>query len=216
MHTLIPCEDKALFFFWSLGISKNPKHSVLIVALYGLGLMTANLIIAFITIFISLIPRFIIPGFIPNTLAINFFGALSSTFAAIVLLFFLTRTEYFPHSLHKDQIAQLNWEKNRTPYVFGILAGFPPCFFELFVYSQCLTFSLSYGFVQGIVLVFYFALGTFMGLFPLALAKHGTARIIKSKESKRNPIFYVMIFIIITFNIIIMILSFLGIHVFPV
>lgn len=216
MHTLIPCEDKALFFFWSLGISKDPKHSVLIVALYGLGLMSANLVLALITIFIGLIPRFIIPGFVPNPLAINFFGSLSSAFAAIFLLFFITRTEYFPHSQHKDQIPKLDWEKNRTPYVLGLLAGFPPCIFELFVYSQCLTFSLSYGFIQGILLVFYFALGTFIGLFPLALAKHGTARMIKSKESKKNPILYVMTSIIIIFNVIIMILSFLGVHIFPV
>ena len=216
LHTAIPCEDKAIFFFWSLGISKDMKHSIFILALYGFGLMSANLIIATITIFISLIPRFMIPGFVAEAYIINFVGALSSILAAVLLLFFLTHKEYLPHSRYKDEMLQLDWEKNRTPYLFGILAGFPPCIFELFIYSQCLTLSLSYGFIEGFLTVFYFSLGTFVGLFPLAAAKQSTSHIIKSKESKKNTIFYVMTVIIIVFNIIIMISSFLRYHVFPV
>ena len=46
LHTLIPCEDKAIFFFWSFGISKTPKKSFFILLVYGLGLMSSNLIIA--------------------------------------------------------------------------------------------------------------------------------------------------------------------------
>ena len=56
LHTVIPCEDKAIFCFWSFGISKNPKISVLILVLYGLGLMSANMVIAGISVSISLIP----------------------------------------------------------------------------------------------------------------------------------------------------------------
>jgi len=216
LHTAIPCEDKVIFCFWSLGISKDVKHSLFILILYGLGLMSANLLIALVTIFISLMPRFIFPEYVPNPYAINFFGALCSMFAGIFILFFITRREYLPHSKYKDQIPQLNWAKKRTPYFFGILAGFPPCIFELIVYSQCLIFSLSYGFLEGILLVFYFSLGTFLGLFPLAAAKLSTSHIFKSSGERKNTILYTMTLIIIIFNVIIMILSFLGIHVFPV
>ncbi len=217
LHTFIPCEDKAIFFFWSFGISKTPKKSVFILMLYGLGLISSNMIIAIGTILISFIPQFLIPGIIPEVYTINFFGALSSMFAGFILLFFIMIKGYMPHSKYKDEIFQFNWEKKKTPYLFGILAGFAPCIFEFIIYSQCLTFSLSggLGFIDGIFTVFYFSLGTFIGLFPLALAKHGTSQIIKSKERKKNWILIFMILIIIAFNAVVMILSFLRIRVFP-
>ncbi|MFX1555146.1 MAG: hypothetical protein ACFFBV_14560, partial [Promethearchaeota archaeon] len=71
------------------------------------------------------------------------------------------------------------------------------------------------GFIDGIFTVFYFSLGTFIGLFPLALAKQGTSQIIKSKEKQKNWILIFMILIIIIFNSVVMILSFLRIQVFP-
>ncbi|MFX0035412.1 MAG: sulfite exporter TauE/SafE family protein [Candidatus Hermodarchaeota archaeon] len=217
LHTLIPCEDKAIFFFWSFGISKSPKKSVFILMLYGLGLMTSNMLIASGTILVSLIPQFLIPGILPEYHTINFFGAITSMFAGFILLFFITRKGYMPHSKRKDELFQFNWEKKKTPYLFGILAGFAPCIFELFIYSQCLQYSLAsvLGFIDGIFTVFYFSVGTFIGLFPLALAKHGTSQIIKSDKSKRKWILISMIIIIIIFNTIVMILSFLRIRVFP-
>jgi len=216
-HTAIPCEDKAIFFFWSFGIAKNPKKSVLILILYGVGLITSNLIIASGTIFVSLIPRIVIPGLIPDKFMINFFGAFTSMFAGIFLLFFITRRDYMPHSKYSKTISTLNWERNKTPYLFGILAGFAPCIFELIIYSQALQYSLSadFGFIDGLFIVFYFSLGTFIGLFPLALAKHGTSQIIKPNYSRKNSILIIMILIIIVFNAIVMILSFLQIRVFP-
>ncbi|UCD01150.1 MAG: sulfite exporter TauE/SafE family protein [Promethearchaeota archaeon] len=218
LHTLIPCEDKAIFFFWSFGISKTPKQSLFILMLYGLGLMSSNLMIAVGTVLISFIPKVLIPGIGElESYTINFFGAITSMFAGFILLFFITRKGYIPHSKRKDEIFHFNWEKKKTPYLFGILAGFAPCIFELFIYSQCIQFSLGggFGFVDGIFTVFYFSLGTFVGLFPLALAKQGTSQIIKSRESKKNWLLIFMILIIIIFNTVVMILSFLKIRVFP-
>lgn len=216
LHTILPCEDKSIFFFWSFGVAKTPLRSLLILTLYGFGLMSANMIIAFISIGIGFIPLFF--GIIPDSHTINFFGAISSTFAAIFLLFFITRREYLPHSKskYKESIPLLNWEKLRTPYGFGFIAGFAPCIFELIIYSQCLQFFLSYGIFEGVFIVFYFSLGTFLGLFPLALAKHSTSQIVKTDISRHNKVLLLMIVIIIAFNTIIMILSFLRIDVFSV
>lgn len=216
LHTAIPCEDKAIFFFWSFGIAKDPKKSVYILALYGIGLISANLIIATATIVVSLVPRIVIPGFIPNRFIINFFGAFTSMFAGIFLLFFITRRDYMPHSKYSKSITTLDWERKKTPYLFGVLVGFAPCIFELIIYSQCLQYSLGYGFIEGFLIVLYFSLGTFVGLFPLALAKQGTSHIVKPNNNRRNTIFVIMIFIIIGFNTIVMVLSFLQISVFPV
>ncbi len=214
LHTAIPCEDKAIFLFWSSGISKTSKYSFKIITLYGLGLMASHITIAFVLILISILPR--VFGLIPDPYAINFFGSLTSTFVAIGLLFFITQRNYLPHNRFKEQLPQLNWSRKRTPYFLGLLTGFPPCIFELLIYNQCFTYSLSYGFVQGIATVFYFSLGTFIGLFPLTFAQQGTSQLFKVKETKKNKIFVLMILIIILFNVIVMILSFLRIHVFPV
>ncbi len=216
LHTALPCEDKAIFLFWSFGISKNPKISVLILALYGFGLMGANMVIGIISVSLSIIP--LIFGFIPDPYTINFFGAFTSSFAAIFMLFYVTRKDYSPHSKskYKDSILNFNWQKFRTPFIFGFVAGFAPCIFELIIYSQCLQFAISYSILEGILIAFYFSLGTFIGLFPLALAKHGTSHIVKPTEKKGNRTITIMIFIIIIFNVIIMLLSFLRIDVFPV
>ena len=213
----MPCEDKSIFMFWNFGIAKEPKNSVFILVLYGIGLITANLTIAIITILISLIPLILLPGVASDPYAITFFGAFSSTFAAIFVLFFVTRSDYLPHSKRKEEILELDWNKRRTPYIFGLLAGFPPCIFELYIYSQCLVYTLSYGWLEGFFTVFYFSLGTFIGLFPLALAKQTAETIIpkeKEEKNRKKAIYVVMLMIIISVNIIIMILSFLRIDVF--
>ncbi len=85
LHTAMPCEDKALFCFYSFGVTKDPKSSLFILILYGLGLMTANLTIAIIAILISLIPLIFLPSVDLDPYTITFFGAFSSTFVFKVL-----------------------------------------------------------------------------------------------------------------------------------
>ena len=216
LHTAIPCEDKAIFFFWSLGIAKTPKKSFFILALYGLGLITSNMIIATISVFITQVPRFVFPAYTPDPFIINFFGAFTSMFAGIFLLFFITRRDYMPHSKYSKEIPSLDWDLKKTPFLFGVLAGFAPCIFELIIYSYSFQYSLGHGFIEGLLVVFYFSLGTFVGLFPLALAKQGSLLIVKPKMKRKNLIFYIMILIIIVFNTVVMLLSFLRISVFPV
>ncbi|TFG24386.1 MAG: hypothetical protein EU532_12600 [Promethearchaeota archaeon] len=216
LHTVIPCEEKAIFFFWSFGISKTPKRNMAILSLYGLGLISSNLIIAIGTVVISLVPHIIFPALITDPYIINFFGAFTSLCAGLFLLFFIHRKDYLPHSKYSEDIVKLNWESNKTPYFFGILVGFAPCIFELIIYSQCLQYSLGYGFLEGILVVFYFSIGTFVGLFPLALAKYGTSHLVKPNKRRRNAIYIIMISIIIFFNIFVMILSLLRISVFPI
>jgi len=216
LHTAIPCEDKAIFFFLSFGIAKNPTKSIFILGLYGLGLICANMILASITVFITQVPRFVFPEFTPDPYLINFFGAFTSMLAGVAILFFLTRRDYMPHSRYSQEIPTLDWDRKKTPYFFGILAGFAPCIFDLIIYSQSFQLSLGYGFIEGLLVVFYFSLGTFVGLFPFALAKYGTAQIVKPNVKRRKLIFYLMIIIIVGFNSVVMILSSLRISVFPI
>jgi sulfite exporter TauE/SafE len=121
-----------------------------------------------------------------------------------------------PHSRYSQEIPTLDWDRKKTPYFFGILAGFAPCIFDLIIYTQSVQLSLGYGFIEGLLVVFYYSLGTFVGLFPFALAKYGTAQIVKPNVKRRKVIFYLMIIIIVGFNSVVMILSFLRISVFPI
>ncbi|MBD3213980.1 MAG: hypothetical protein GF311_15325 [Candidatus Lokiarchaeota archaeon] len=215
LHTILPCEDKAIFLFWSLGISKTPKRSFYILALYGFGLIAANLIIAGALIFVTILPFFFgLPS--PDSSTINFFGALSSIIAAIILLLVILKGKYMPHNISENEIPpHMNWDKPKTPFIFGVLAGFAPCIFELIIYTQCVQFTFSEGFLIALMIVFLFSLGTFVGLFPLALAKLGSSQIFKKKSNRKNRILYAMTVIIIVFNVIVMVLSLLEIVVFP-
>ncbi|MFX1257131.1 MAG: sulfite exporter TauE/SafE family protein [Promethearchaeota archaeon] len=216
LHTAMPCEDKAIFCFWSFGITKEPKNSLFTLIIYGLGLMTANSIISFIIVLISLIPLIIFPEMVSDPHIVTFFGAFSSMVVAIIFLVFITQKDYLPHSRLKDKIVNWDWAKKRTPYLFGIIMGFPPCIFELYIYSQCLIFTISYGVMQGVLTVFFFSIGTFIGLFPLALAKQGISDKAKEVKKNKNTIYIIMFLIIIIVNFIIMIFSLSRIHIFPV
>ncbi|MBY9007757.1 MAG: sulfite exporter TauE/SafE family protein [Candidatus Lokiarchaeota archaeon] len=212
LHTILPCEDKAIFLFWSLGISKSPKKSVLILVLYGLGLISANLIIAMFSIMITNIPLALL-NFTPDPHAFNLFGAISSLIAATFLLLLIYRGTYIPHAHQTNgQLPhKFNWSSLKTPFIFGNLAGFAPCIFEFFIYSKAIELSISRHFLGGIAYVLFFSIGTFIGLFPLALAKLGTSQIIKRKKDSKYRITYAMTSLIILFNVIIIILSLMNI-----
>lgn len=216
-HTIIPCEDKAIFFFWSLGIAKSPKRSALILVLYGLGLMFTNLLIAVIATLIIFTPNFFIPGFRLDPYLISFFGALSYTIAAIVLFFFITKSNYTQkiHTRYKDYITHLDWEKNRTPFLFGTIVGFAPCIFEFIIYSQAIILATTKGPLMGPLYVFYFGVGTFVGLIMISLIKQGTSRFIKPTTERKNTLFILMILIIIVSNIVIMYASIFRVNIFP-
>ncbi len=212
LHTALPCEDKAIFLFWSLGISKTAKRSILILILYGLGLIIANIIITTISIIIANIPL-VLFNYYPDINTINLFGALSSITAALILLVLVLRGRYIPHAKRNNGQSpnKFNWMKLKTPLFFGILAGFAPCIFEFFIYSQAVQESLRRGFLGGFLYVLFFSMGTFIGLFPLALSKLVGSQIIKRKERDRSNITYIMTGLIILFNLIIIILSLLNI-----
>ncbi len=217
LHTAIPCEDKAIFFFWSSGISKTTKKRFIILLLYGLGLMFTNLLITIVSTSITNIPLFIIPEFRVDPYLFSFLGGLSSTVFAIILFFFITRSDYTQkmHARYKDTIIHLKWEKNRTPFLFGMIVGFAPCIFEFYIYSQGIILATTKGLLMGTIYVFYYGVGTFAGLLFIALIKQGTSRFIKPTITRKNTIFILMICIIIVFNVIIMYVSALRINIYP-
>ncbi|MFX1237424.1 MAG: sulfite exporter TauE/SafE family protein, partial [Promethearchaeota archaeon] len=209
--------DKAIFFFWSFGISKTSKRSLFIICFYGFGLLTSNLLISTMGIIISHSPRLFIPDFTFDAYQLSFYGALTSLIAAGILFLVILYSSYTQkiHSKFNDVIARLNWEKNRTPFLFGILVGLAPCVFEIFVYAKVLEFSFLHDPLWGLVYMFYFWLGTFIGLFFIGLAEMGTSQFFHPNKKQKKTIFILMIMIIVAFNIVVIIASLLKINIYP-
>jgi len=208
----MPCEDKAIFCFWSFGISKDWKNSMVMLSIYGAGLMTANVAIGTLTSLFSLIFTFIpIENYVKN-----FFGALISCLVSAFILIFIITHHYAPHSKYADELKMdIDWDRKRTPYVIGVLAGLPPCIFEILIYTQCFTWTLSYGLLSGFLTILSFSVGTFLGLFPLAIITEYSSKKRKIKNQTSSKVSIIMIILIIFFNILILILSVFRIDIFP-
>jgi len=208
----MPCEDKAIFCFWSFGVSKNWRSSMIMLSIYGAGLMTANVAIGTLASLFSLIFTLIPIDKHVN----NFFGALISCIVSVFMLIYIITHHYAPHSKYADELKMdIDWDRKRTPYVIGILAGLPPCIFEILIYTQCFTWTLSYGLLSGFLTIISFSVGTFLGLFPLAIISEYSSKRRKIKNQRSSKVSIIMIILIIFFNILILVYSVFRIHIFP-
>jgi ABC-type antimicrobial peptide transport system permease subunit len=63
--------------------------------------------------------------------------------------------------------------------LLGVLAGLPPFIFENSIYLQAINYSAMYGWINGFLAVFFFGIGTWVGLFPLGLFGTMSGRINK-------------------------------------
>ena len=179
LHTFMPCEDKFIFCFYAFGVSRDWKQAFKIVNLYGFGLFLTNLIIGTIIAYVSWI--------LSSTFATDLdpeeeylrYKSILDVLSGIVLIlsglwmvYQLKRKKYSPHN---DQLQELIENlptlrsRKRTPFLLGILAGIPPCVFEIAIYIQVFTLSAHYGWGNGVWTVFFFGIGTWFGLIPLAL-----------------------------------------------
>ncbi len=208
----MPCEDKAIFCFWSFGVSKDWKSSMVMLSIYGAGLMTANVAIGTLASLFSLFFTFIPTENYVN----NFFGALVSCIVSVFMLIYIITHHYAPHSKYADELKMdIDWDRKRTPYVIGVLAGLPPCIFEILIYTQCFTWTLSYGLLSGFLTIVTFSVGTFLGLFPLAIISEYGSKRRRIRNQKSSKVSIIMITLIIVFNILILFLSVFRIDIFP-
>ncbi len=169
LHTIMPCEDKFIFCFYAFGVARDWKQALRIVNSYGFGLFTMNLVIG------SLLSWF--GALFGEILTVNRFiwNAVSSTsliIAGSFMLYQIKTKKYWPHG---DQLQELTEslgslrKRRKTGFLLGMLAGIPPCIFELAVYTYAWTFSVQYGWGNGVWTIFFFGIGTWLGLYPLAL-----------------------------------------------
>ena len=163
LHTIQPCEDKAIFGFHAFGVAKNNVEAFKIIGIYSLGLMTVNNLIglgfASIGNILSLVP------FLDNIVAF-FSPVMSITVGSILYYKLVRRGEGDNHSFSP---VALKVRKNMVAvYLLGILTGLPPCPFELAIYFQALTAGGLF-FLNGLWTTLSFSLGTVAGLFMLTV-----------------------------------------------
>ncbi|MHA1745086.1 MAG: urease accessory protein UreH domain-containing protein, partial [Promethearchaeota archaeon] len=169
LHSIMPCEDKAILIFFAFGVARDRKQAFRIVNYYGFGLFLMNLIIGTIITYFGALLGYNVNI---NRNILTGIAAIALIISGIVMLFRLKKQAYWPHS---DQLQEITEglstlrSRKRTAFLLGMLAGIPPCIFEMAVYISGVSFAVSYGWGNGVWTIFFFGIGTWIGLYPLAL-----------------------------------------------
>jgi len=167
----MPCEDKFIFCFYAFGVSRDWKQAFRIVNFYGFGLFLTNFIIGAILSYISSILGLTLLENI-NGYLINALSGLTLIISGIIMIFQLRKNKYWPHSEQLQELIEnlpTLRSRKRTGFLLGVLAGIPPCIFEIAIYTHASLLSIEYGWGNGLWTIFFFGIGTWLGLIPLAL-----------------------------------------------
>lgn len=181
LHTIMPCEDKAIFCFYAFGVSRDWKQAIGILNLYGLGLFLTNLLIGSVISYFGAAAGVFIRQTV-NQFVWNLIGGLSLILSGILMIIQLHTNRYRPHNGQWHELGEnlvTLKSRKRTAFLLGIFAGIPPCIFEFAIYVQAINLSVNYGWGNGSLSVFFFGIGTWLGLFPLALLGTASGKISK-------------------------------------
>lgn len=167
----MPCEDKGIFCFYAFGVSRDWKQAFRILNFYGFGLFLANITIGTIlSYFAAGLGSFFRDNV--NRFTWNAISSFSLIVSGTIMIVQIYRKRYWPHSEQYQELTESIGTlraKKRTAFLLGMLAGIPPCIFEIAVYIHAMSFAIQYGWGNGVWTVFFFGIGTWVGLFPLAI-----------------------------------------------
>lgn len=209
LHSLQPCEDKAIFSFYAFGVSRDWKDAFKLLNLYAVGLLSANMAFGLVFSIIGEVLLSYLPG-----IPINAFGGGVTIFAGIYMLYQVKKEMYDPHSRQKKEIGTTLTRKTNSAYKLGLLASIPPCLMEMTIYIQATTYSAVYGLGSGLFAVLFFAVGTWIGLYPLGVLGYVGSR---AKQLSESPwkIAKISAVLMIILGVVYLVLALLGINLFP-
>jgi sulfite exporter TauE/SafE len=202
VHTLEPCEDKAivsLFVFWA---AKKLSQAIGLVVLYGLGMAVADTAMGFILSYVGV--RWL--DIVRTPLAIAA-GAVTLIFGFLML-----KGKELTHvgHHHGETVATANSKLMHWYSIlgFGIVRGLPPCPLEI----AMLLWAVSLGDVwRGTATIFVFGLGTTVGLVPLGLIMGGISNAI-SKTRYESLIPKITAIVMMCFGLFLMLAPIFGIE----
>jgi ABC-type nickel/cobalt efflux system permease component RcnA len=211
LHTLQPCEDKAIFGFHTFGIAKNTSEAIKIVFIYSLGLFVTNAALGSGFSFLGSLFGWILPW-------LQSYEPLFSSGVAIAIgaILYYRLVRYRKGDNHIASPISLKVRKNLVgTFVLGILTGLPPCPFELSVYFQAAGAS-ALGFANGIIFVFWFAVGTISGMIFLTIVVTSFRKLDIFKERNKDVIQKIALWILIGFGLATLVLAMFGIRLYQI
>ncbi|MBD3188631.1 hypothetical protein GF325_17515 [Candidatus Bathyarchaeota archaeon] len=209
LHTLQPCEDKAIFGFHAFGVAKHTMEAMKLVGIYALGLLSINNFFGFI---------FSLAGTALSLnenveLLLKYISPIVTIILGIVLLYRLIA--FGKQDDHYAIPETFKVKKKKLPiFLLGVITGLPPCPFELAIYIEAFRASTGY-FFNGIAYVFLFSIGTVIGLFILALVLRSMRLLDFMKGNRRDVIQKFISSLLIVFGVINLLLTIAGISLFP-
>ncbi|NMC05797.1 MAG: sulfite exporter TauE/SafE family protein [Candidatus Lokiarchaeota archaeon] len=211
LHTLQPCEDKAIFGFHTFGVAKNNQEAIKIVIIYSLGLFATNAVFGFGFSFVGTLFGWIVPwihGLEP------YFSAITMIMIGAILYYRLVR--YRKGDNHVTNPVSLKVRKNLVgTFLLGVLTGLPPCPFELTVYIRALGVSAG-GLGNGLLLVFWFAVGTIFGMIILTIIVTSFKKLDIFKERNKDVVQRIALWILIGFGLFTLGLALFGVRLYPI
>lgn len=207
LHTIQPCEDKAIFGFHAFGVARNTAEAFKIIGIYSLGLMTVNNLLglgfASIGNILSLVP------FLDNVVAF-LSPVMSITVGSIMYYRLVKRGQGDNHSF--SPLALKVRRSMVAVFLLGILTGLPPCPFELAIYFQALSAGGSFIW-NGVFTTIFFSTGTVFGLFLLTVLFRSVKHLAIAREKSKDLVQKIAILILIGFGIYMLVATILGIAV---
>jgi len=172
LHVLEPCEDKAVASIYVAWSGKKLKESLILIFLYGLGMVAIDTSIGF---FVSFIGLNFLQGFQP--LLRYGAGLFTIVFGLIIML----KSHILESHCYIKMFKDVKPESKRSVLTFGLIRGLPLCPIEIAI----LIWAASVGDVfYGTLLVFVFSVGTLISLIPFGVGASGILSIIEKKVGK--------------------------------
>jgi len=191
LHVLEPCEDKAVASLYVAWAGKKLKESLLLIFLYGLGMVFIDTILGFLASFIGMY-------------YLETFQPILRYAAGIITIIFgfliITKSHMFESHCYIKMFKGVKPQSKKSILSFGLMRGLPLCPIEI----GMLIWAASIGnILYGTLLVFVFSVGTMISLLPFGIGAFGILKIIEKRigKEKRDLIHIIVGLIIIAMGI---------------
>lgn len=171
LHVLEPCEDKAAASLYAAAVGKNTKKILLLVFLYGLGMMIADTVLG------------VIFGYLGSQYLAGLSKQLEIIAASFTMAFGLLVFSH-THKLESHCCSKgLHGVRgDMSILLFGIIRGLPPCPIEMAILVMAASTKSPF---RGGLLVAVFGLGTLISLLPFGLAVGGILTFVRNRYGKK-------------------------------
>jgi len=194
LHVLEPCEDKAVASLYVAWAGKKIKESLLLIFLYGLGMIIIDTGMGFLASFIGM-------NYLDAFQPILRYTAFIITIIFGILI--MLQSHMFESHCYIKMFKGVKPQSKKSILTFGLVRGLPLCPIEV----GMLIWAASIGnILYGTLLVFVFSVGTMLSLLPFGVGASGILKILEKRigKEKRDLIHIVVGLIIIAMGIVLL------------